>query len=208
MKSSRLIYNGPTLAINDLSNPLRHSSYISISQTKDTELDKDKSCINYPFKKYLSYRDCDDEFVLQKVYEKYGIVPFWATKNYTNVSGSRLIFKYSHKFFESPKILYNRRFCCKISVALQLSPALTKLQARFQFLLCSSHWILHPIFSNLWIKKSKKWHLLWYKVSPRKYVYIYYMTHNSKSIQIVCDSLYFMPNLEKKFWPCLIWLLQ
>ena len=36
------------------------------------------------------------------------------------------------------------------------------------------------------------------KVSPRKFVYIYNMTHNRKSIHIFWDSLYFEIKKEKE----------
>ena len=68
--------------------PIYHSSIHKISQTIDSELDKDKKCRNYPFKTWESYKDCDFEFVHEN-FLSMGIMPFWATKDLNTVTNLR-----------------------------------------------------------------------------------------------------------------------
>ena len=44
-----------------------------------------RNCVDYPSEKYESYEECDKEFVKQKTKE-IGVVPFWATDNYGEVT--------------------------------------------------------------------------------------------------------------------------
>ena len=71
--------------------PTKHSSILKISQTLDSDKDRDKNCSNYPTANYFSYKKCDEEFVHSIVYSKYGFVPFWSTNNLQNVSMQRLV---------------------------------------------------------------------------------------------------------------------
>ena len=43
-----------------------------------------------------------------------------------------------------------------------------------------------------WARSRNTWKITHFKVNPRKFVYIYYMTHNRKSIHIFWDSLYWL----------------
>ena len=85
-----MIYSGPSLISNNLATTTHPVIIIKISQTIDSELDSDKNCKNYPYKNFENYGSCDENFVNQEV-SKYGIMPFWATKDYKNVTKIRYI---------------------------------------------------------------------------------------------------------------------
>ena len=76
------------MTLNDLSKGGFLNFFVSISQTIDTEFNQQKKCSNYPNKMYESYKECDDEFVIEEV-SKIGLMPFWATNNYTMVTKLR-----------------------------------------------------------------------------------------------------------------------
>ena len=82
------MYSGPSIILNDLSNLDYFSYIVTISQTIDSEFDREKMCENYPNDKYQKFADCDNEFLFQEVL-KLGIMPFWATKNVSNVTKFR-----------------------------------------------------------------------------------------------------------------------
>ena len=88
LRIKRLIYNGPTMEIADLSKPSINEVVLSISQTIDSEQDKDKNCKNYPFQNFQSYRECDDLYV-QNQLKRFDLIPFWATENYSSVTTFR-----------------------------------------------------------------------------------------------------------------------
>ena len=62
----------------------------SISQFKDSDLDPDKNCKNYPFNNFSSYRECDEDFVYKVHLKKYKTMPFWVTDNIQDVTLHRL----------------------------------------------------------------------------------------------------------------------
>ena len=88
LRSNRLIYSGPSLISNNLATTTHPVIIIKISQTIDSELDSDKNCKNYPYKNFENYGSCDEDFVYQEV-SNYGVMPFWATKDYKNVTKIR-----------------------------------------------------------------------------------------------------------------------
>ena len=82
------MYTGPSIILNDLSNPEYLSHIVTISQTIDSELDKEKLCVNYPNDEYQKFKDCDNKFINQEVL-KVGLMPFWATKNISTATKFR-----------------------------------------------------------------------------------------------------------------------
>ena len=42
-----------------------------MAQFKDSELDKDKDCVNYPTETYASYAECDEKYVYNQFASKY-----------------------------------------------------------------------------------------------------------------------------------------
>ena len=76
------------MTFNNLANTIRKSYVQIISTSKDSDLDQNIKCKNYPYKNYKTYKDCDDEFIFQEVL-KIGLVPFWATDDYRTVTKIR-----------------------------------------------------------------------------------------------------------------------
>ena len=65
-------------------------SFQSISQTIDSEKDPLKNCVNYPNIDYEAFGDCDLYTFHQDLKNEYdGIMPFWATTNYSTVTKLR-----------------------------------------------------------------------------------------------------------------------
>ena len=69
--------------------------YLSISQTRNLEMDPGKSCKNYPTDKFPGYQACDESFVYNLMKNKYKIMPFWAARKLDEVtqSGCDMSFK-------------------------------------------------------------------------------------------------------------------
>ena len=88
VKYTRSMYIGPSMIFNNLANTIRKSYVQIISTSKDSDLDQNIKCKNYPYKNYKTYKDCDDEFIFQEVL-KIGLVPFWATEDYRTVTKIR-----------------------------------------------------------------------------------------------------------------------
>ena len=88
----RLMYSGPSMELKNLASPTEISYVQSISITKDSELDENIKCKNYPFGHFNSYKDCDDQFIYDEVL-KSGLMPFWATENYNTVTKQKYILK-------------------------------------------------------------------------------------------------------------------
>ena len=53
------------------------------------EEDKTKNCVNYPNEKFLSYNDCDKDFLISTLHP--GLIPIWATNSMENVTTSLYI---------------------------------------------------------------------------------------------------------------------
>ena len=62
--------------------------YLSISQTRNLEMDPGVSCKNYPTGKFSSYQDCDESFVYTLMKNYFKIMPFWAARNLDEVTES------------------------------------------------------------------------------------------------------------------------
>ena len=88
LKSNMLSYNGPDMKLLDL----YHDSKLlkvgfRLSQSIFIENDDEQiSCVNYPTKKYPIYRECDEDFMTKEIDNLYGIKPFWAAENMSDVT--------------------------------------------------------------------------------------------------------------------------
>ena len=66
-----------------------HKAYdVMLSKNIYVESDPTKGCRNYPIEKFLSYNDCDKDFVQTKLDKRVakGFLPFWATDDFSQVS--------------------------------------------------------------------------------------------------------------------------
>ena len=87
LKASMLDYTGPDISNPDLTKPRKERVILRIFQFIDSELDKDKNCINYPNETYSSYVECDEKYVYNQFATKYKpVLPFWATKDMKEVT--------------------------------------------------------------------------------------------------------------------------
>ena len=109
----RLMYSGPPMVINNLARTIKKSYVQIISISKDSELDDNIKCKNYPHGQYNSYKDCDDQFIYGEV-SKSGLMPFWATKDYTTVTKLKYIQKkifhfliYCFRFYNGSTLFWN-----------------------------------------------------------------------------------------------------
>ena len=88
LKSNMLSYNGPDIKMTDL----YHDSKLfkvgfRLSQSLFIENDDEEiSCVNYPTKKYQNYKECDEDFMTKEIDNLYGIKPFWAAENMSDVT--------------------------------------------------------------------------------------------------------------------------
>ena len=79
-------YEGAKIELENLYNSKTRTYALTISQTIDLETDKGKNCKDYPDKKFSSYRDCDENFVYNKVVKNYNMMPFWAAKKIDEIT--------------------------------------------------------------------------------------------------------------------------
>ena len=90
LKVSMLDYAGPDISNPDLTKPRTERVILRIFQSIDSELDKDKNCVNYPNETYSSYFECDEKYVYNQFATKYKqVLPFWATKDLKEVTSLR-----------------------------------------------------------------------------------------------------------------------
>ena len=78
-------YKGPFLGLNF---PETKTIGLTLKQSHYSDQDEEANCINYPNKKFNSFQDCDEEFVIEEM-QKIGVMPFWATKGKNNVTSSK-----------------------------------------------------------------------------------------------------------------------
>ena len=88
-----LDYSGPDMSNPDLSKPILEVVILRFSQFIDSELDKDKNCVNYPNQIFTSYAECDQNYVYNQFATKYKpLLPFWAVRDLTKVTNLRSYF--------------------------------------------------------------------------------------------------------------------
>ena len=75
---SKLSYKGPTVYLDDFTEPQTKTCLVSFKQDIYLEADKSKDCVVYPTDKFLSYKDCDHQF-LADLLKKEILHPAWAT---------------------------------------------------------------------------------------------------------------------------------
>ena len=89
LKSAQKSYSGPLIKIDDLSKPRKVKSLITLSQMIHHEEDSSTPCVNYPFKNFKTFEDCDRSFTYDELFNRYGLVPFWTSKTLEEVTKHR-----------------------------------------------------------------------------------------------------------------------
>ena len=79
-------YRGPFIGIDSL-NTIKTFG-LSLKQSHYSEQDEKINCINYPSKKFDSFKECDENFTFEEM-QKIGVMPFWAAKDNMNVTSSK-----------------------------------------------------------------------------------------------------------------------
>ena len=89
LKASQKSYSGPLIEIEDLNSPRKIKSLISLSQIIHHERDKSSACVNYPYKNFKTFGECDRSFIYKEMLNRYGLIPFWTTKTLESVTKLR-----------------------------------------------------------------------------------------------------------------------
>ena len=85
-KRPLLSNEGFPLQIGNLSLGEYHEYSFNLFEKINLEAVTGKGCRNYPTEKYISYRECDMDFVYNELKSKYKIMPFWAAKSLSEVT--------------------------------------------------------------------------------------------------------------------------
>ena len=79
-------YEGIPLQVDDLTKGIFLDLSLTLSNTIDLESDTGIGCLNYPSSEFTSYRECDENFVYNKMKNSYNLIPFWAAKTLDEVT--------------------------------------------------------------------------------------------------------------------------
>ena len=80
---SKLSYQGPTISIDNLSEPKMKTYVVSFKQNVYLEEDKNINCVVYPTEKFSSYQDCENHFQADLLKNE-TLYPAWATPEDVN----------------------------------------------------------------------------------------------------------------------------
>ena len=84
--SSTIDYEGSPLLIENLTSGAYTNVFFTFFENINLESGKGLGCRNYPTERFLSYMECDTDFVYNEMKSKYKIMPFWAAKNLNEVT--------------------------------------------------------------------------------------------------------------------------
>ena len=84
-RQNSFAYNGPFIELNNLYEKVKVEIGLRVKQSHYSDQDVKTNCINYPTKRFNSFRDCDEDFINVEM-QKRGIMPFWAVKGNNNVT--------------------------------------------------------------------------------------------------------------------------
>ena len=91
LNSNMIAYSGPNIFIQDLGKGMQQDVILSLSQFIQAE-DNKTNCMNYPNQIFESYRDCDENFLHQRMLNSSKkVMPFWATNNFSEVTIKRYV---------------------------------------------------------------------------------------------------------------------
>ena len=87
-RQNSFAYNGPFLEIDNLQENVHVEIGLRVKQSLYSDQDVKTNCVNYPTRRFKSFRDCDEDFTIVEM-QKIGVMPFWAVKGNNNVSISK-----------------------------------------------------------------------------------------------------------------------
>ena len=84
-RQNSFAYNGPFLGIDNLHEASFVDIGLRLKQSHYSDQDLETNCVNYPTKRFNSFRECDEDFTIKEI-QKFGVMPFWAVRDNNNVS--------------------------------------------------------------------------------------------------------------------------
>ena len=87
-RQNSFAYYGPFLRIDNLQETSNVEIGLNVKQSHYSDQDVKANCVNYPTKRFESFRECDEDYT-NKEMQKLGIMPFWAVRGNNNVSKSK-----------------------------------------------------------------------------------------------------------------------
>ena len=81
LKSQIMDFEGAPIELEDLNSTHFIHMYLKFKQTLNIE-----DCDVYPNEDFVSYKECDEEFVYREMKNTYKIMPFWAAKTLDEVT--------------------------------------------------------------------------------------------------------------------------
>ena len=81
LKSQIMDFEGAPIELENLNSTHYIHMYLKFRQTLNIE-----DCDVYPNENFLSYKECDEEFVYREMKNTYKIMPFWAAKTLDEVT--------------------------------------------------------------------------------------------------------------------------
>ena len=87
-KFNKFGVTGPSISLNNLQKQIYKYFAVGFHEEIFVENDPLNECVIYPTKQYLSYKDCDSEFVKKYLASKFppGFMPLWASDQIENVT--------------------------------------------------------------------------------------------------------------------------
>ena len=109
LKSNMLSYNGPEIKLLDLHSDAKLFKVgFQLSQSIFIEHEGNIGCVNYPIENYENYRECDEDFMSHQINNLYGITPFWAAEDLSDVTLNKfdkfISLQIKMKYFRSVKV--------------------------------------------------------------------------------------------------------
>ena len=86
LESNMFDYDGIPLKIKNLNSGMFYRFSLDFFETFNLKSDSGKNCEDYPTKTFSSYKDCDMDFVYNKMRNQYKLMPFWAAKTLDEVT--------------------------------------------------------------------------------------------------------------------------
>ena len=67
-------YNGPFLGIDNLKEAKNLFFGLSLKQSHYSDQDVEANCVEYPTKRFKSYRECDEDFIIKEMQTRRSIL--------------------------------------------------------------------------------------------------------------------------------------
>ena len=89
LKSKSMDFDRAPIELDDLNSTQFIHLYLKFKQTLEIE-----DCEIYPNKKFLDYKECDEEYIYREMKNTYKIMPFWAAKTLDEATKQLYVLKH------------------------------------------------------------------------------------------------------------------